>query len=106
MSVVMIIEIDVLDEQAYAEYVEKVPATVKKYGGRYLVRGGPVLPLTGNWTPQRIIVLEFPTGEDMQRWNSSQEYLALAAIRMRSARTRAIAVEGCAPDGDPRRDEE
>jgi uncharacterized protein (DUF1330 family) len=94
MPVYMIIEIEVLDESTYAEYVRKVPATVAKYGGRYLVRGGPVTPLAGDWRPERIIVLEFPSAGQMQEWNSSPEYLELAPIRAGATRTRAIAVEG------------
>jgi uncharacterized protein (DUF1330 family) len=74
--------------------MEKVPATVRKYGGRYVVRGGAVTPLTGDWRPERIIVLEFPSAEQMQRWNLSPEYLGLAPLRVRSTKTRAIAVEG------------
>lgn len=95
MSVYMIIEIEITDKNTYAEYVQKVPATVEEYGGRYIVRGGAVTPLTGDWRPERIIVLEFPSADEMQRWNSSPEYLELAPLRMRSTNTRAIAVEGC-----------
>lgn len=99
MSVYMIIEIEVIDADTYAEYMEKVPATVEKYGGRYIVRGGAVTPLTGGWRPERIIVLEFPSAEQMQRWNFSPEYLELAPLRSRSAKTRAIAVEGYSDGG-------
>jgi uncharacterized protein (DUF1330 family) len=95
MPVYMIIEIEVVDKEIYTEYMEKVPATVEKYGGRYIVRGGAVTPLTGGWRPERMIVLEFPSAEQMQRWNFSPEYLELAPLRIRSAKTRAIAVEGC-----------
>lgn len=98
MPVYMIVEIAVLDQTTYAEYVRKVPATVAKYGGRYLVRGGHVTPLTGDWSPERIIVLEFPTAERMRQWNSSPEYLELAPLRTRATRTRAIVVEGVASE--------
>jgi uncharacterized protein (DUF1330 family) len=97
MPVYMIIEIAVQDAQTYAEYMERVPATVEKYGGRYVVRGGPVVPLTGNWNPERIIILEFPNGEKMRAWNSSPEYQELAPLRTRSTKTRAIALEGYLP---------
>ncbi len=100
MSVYMIIEIEVTDKDLYAEYMEKVPATVRKYGGSYVVRGGAVTPLTGDWRPERIIVLEFPTAEQMQRWNLSPEYLELAPLRVRSTKTRAIAVEGFPADDE------
>jgi uncharacterized protein (DUF1330 family) len=90
----MIIEIEIIDKDTYAEYMDKAPATVRKYGGRYVVRGGAVTPLTGDWRPERIIILEFPSAEQMQRWNLSPEYLELAPLRVRSTKTRAIAVEG------------
>jgi len=94
MSVYMVIDITVQDAETYAEYMERVPATVEKYGGRYVVRGGPVIPLTGNWNPERIIILEFQTVEQMRTWNSSPEYRELAPLRISSTKTRAIALEG------------
>ena len=74
MPVYMIIEIEVKDPGTYAEYMEKVPATVIQYGGRYLVRGVAPISLAGGWNPERIITLEFPTAVQMQRWNASPEY--------------------------------
>jgi len=60
-----------------------------------------VEPLAGGWKPERLVILEFPTRERMQEWNTSPEYQELAAIRARSARSRAIAVPGCRADGSP-----
>ena len=96
MPVYMVIEVEVLDPDVYAEYVARVPAVVEKYGGRYLVRGGEVVPLTGDWQPERMVILEFPSMERMTAWNFSPEYLELAQIRARSARTRAVALRGTA----------
>ncbi len=99
MPVYMILEIKVKDSETYAEYVAKVPAIVEKYGGRYLVRGGKVIPLFGNWNPERIVVLEFPSTEHLQRWFGSPEYSAIASIRMRSTEGKAIIVEGYSVPG-------
>lgn len=96
MPVYMLVEIEVTDADIYAEYTRGVPDTVAAYGGRYVVRGGEVIPLSGDWTPQRIVILEFPSYERMWAWNSSEEYRALVPLRMRSARTRAIALDGYA----------
>lgn len=46
MTVYMIIEVEVKDPDLYAEYVDQVPAVIARYGGRYLVRGGKVTPLS------------------------------------------------------------
>jgi uncharacterized protein (DUF1330 family) len=97
MPVYMVIEVTVRDREVYAEYMRRVPATVEQYGGRYVVRGGRVVALTGDWNPERVVILEFPTAQHMERWNASPEYAAVAPLRARSATTRAIALEGYAP---------
>jgi uncharacterized protein (DUF1330 family) len=37
-----------------------MPATLTKYSGRYIVRGGKFETLDGNWNPKRLLLLEFP----------------------------------------------
>jgi uncharacterized protein (DUF1330 family) len=95
MSIYMIIEsTDVLDASTYDEYLDKVPATVEAHGGRYLVRSENVTPLAGDWRPHRLIVIEFPSMQDMTSWARSPEYQALSPLRERSVKQRAVAVEG------------
>lgn len=95
MSVYMIIEIEIKDEELYAEYVERVREVVVKQGGRYLVRGGQVTPLSGNWNPERIIIIEFETIEHLRTCFGSEEYRELAPLREKSTLGRSIVVEGC-----------
>jgi uncharacterized protein (DUF1330 family) len=94
MPVYVVIEIEVLDADTYAQYMERVPATVAQYGGRYLVRGGAIKTLSGDWAPERMIILEFDSAEQMTRWSASPEYQAVAPIRIRSTKTRAVMLEG------------
>ncbi len=94
MSFYIVIEIEVTDADAYAEYVARVPETVEKYGGKYLVRGGAVVTLQGDWKPERVIVLEFPSAEQASTWAFSPEYSAVSPIREKAAKTRAIGVQG------------
>ena len=94
MPVYLIIEIEVIDPELYSRYVERVPETVELYNGKYLVRGGPVFPMSGNWVPERVIVLEFPSMDQVKKWSTSPEYLSIAPFRQQSTRSRAIAVQG------------
>ena len=94
MSVYVIIDIAVIDQGLYEEYVAQVPAVVEQYGGRYLVRGGEVVPLAGGWQPERIVVLEFESSDQAQEYLTSPEYLALAPLREKSITSRAIIVPG------------
>ncbi|OQX13941.1 MAG: hypothetical protein BWK80_42325 [Desulfobacteraceae bacterium IS3] len=94
MSVYMIIETEVRDKKLYAEYVEKVPAVIEKYGGRHLARDGKITSLSGNWHPERIILLKFETAEALQKCFNSSEYLEIKSLREQSAVSKAIVVEG------------
>jgi uncharacterized protein (DUF1330 family) len=94
MSVYMIVEIEIRDAHLYGRYVEGVRAVVEAHGGRYLVRGGTVTPVSGNWSPERVIVIEFESAEQVRRCFSSAEYLELAPLREQSTASRAILVDG------------
>jgi uncharacterized protein (DUF1330 family) len=73
-----------------------VPATLAKYGGRFLVRGGAHRAVEGDWKPNRLVVLEFPSMEQAQRWYDSEEYREPKAMRLRAGRTDLVMVEGVA----------
>jgi uncharacterized protein (DUF1330 family) len=94
VPVYLLIDIQVTDHDLYSEYVKQVPAIVKKYEGRYLARGGKVRVLSGEWRPERIILIEFPSTEKLQQWLNSPEYAALKPIRERSTRGQALIIEG------------
>ncbi len=69
------------DPQAMALYRELAQVAVAHYGGRYLVRGGEYQVLEGNWQPQRLVVLEFPSMDLARKFYDSPEYLAARAAR-------------------------
>jgi uncharacterized protein (DUF1330 family) len=87
-------EIEVTDQAIYDDYRRQVLATIEKYNGRFLVRGGKTEMLEGGWAPRRLVVLEFPTMEQLLKWYRSPEYAPLITLRQRGARGRLVAVEG------------
>lgn len=94
MSAYVLSEIEVLDEERYEVYKRLAPPVIAAYGGRYLVRGGETETLEGDWSPKRIVILEFPTVAQAKAWWSSTEYSEVKAIRQATTRTRMIIVEG------------
>ena len=89
-----LLEIEVKDQAAYAEYLKLAPATVTQYGGRYLIRGGAVTPAEGGWSPKRLVLLEFASVKQAKKWLNSPEYRKIAPIREKSTHSRAVIVEG------------
>jgi uncharacterized protein (DUF1330 family) len=94
MSAYAIAEIDVVDPAAYEDYRKQVLAVVTKYGGKFIVRGGTIDPKEGGWTPKRIVVVEFPSMAQAQKWYDSPEYAPLIKLRQKASRGKVILVEG------------
>ena len=94
MPAYFIVDIDVTDPTAFEEYRKQVPATVEKYGGKFLVRGGRMEVVEGSWRPTRVVVTEFPSLEQAKRWYDSEEYRALKALRLRTSKGNVVLVEG------------
>ncbi|MER3513043.1 MAG: DUF1330 domain-containing protein, partial [Chloroflexota bacterium] len=83
MAAYVIVDIQVTDPAGYAEYRQLAPPIVAAYGGRYLVRGGALETLEGNWTPQRLVILEFPSLAQAKAWWDAPEYRPLREMRQR-----------------------
>ena len=94
MAVYVIGDVDVFDAEGYEEYRRNVPATIAAHGGRYLARGGATQVLEGSWSPSRCVVVEFPDMESFRAWWSSPEYVALRAIRERTAKSKLVVTVG------------
>lgn len=103
MSAFLVVDIEVTDPETYARYVEQVPEVVYRHGGRYVARSDLVVPLSGGWNPDRVIIIEFPDMDHLVAFGSSPEYRALATLRETSTRTRSIALQGRQPPPVPRR---
>lgn len=75
------------DPDAMEQYGSSVMEVTQRYGGRYLWVGPGVETLEGDWKPQGMAIIEFPSREDAQRWYSSSEYAPLIALRQRAGET-------------------
>ncbi len=95
MSAYVIADVRVTNPGEYADYVRQTPATIDRFGGRFVARGGRAEDLEGDWHPDRIVVVEFSSLERARMWWHSPEYEAVKAIRQRNATSRLIVVEGC-----------
>ena len=94
MAAYVILEIDVTDPVGFEEYRNLAGASLEKYGVKYVVRGGAIEVLEGDWKPKRIVVLEFESMERAKERLNSEEYREPRKIRQRSARTNMILVDG------------
>jgi uncharacterized protein (DUF1330 family) len=97
MPAYVINDMEVTDPQRFEEYKKLSPPTVVQYGGKFLARGGRTETLEGDWSPRRLVVLEFPTLKHAQAWIDSPEYAPARRLRQLSSNSNLIVVEGAAP---------
>lgn len=95
MSVYMLIDITVKDPEKMREYATKVPYFVEKHGGHFLAKATEVTTMHGTWKPERLIVIEFPSKENIDEWYASEEYKPYALLRDEAADMQIIVLPGC-----------
>ncbi|MDH3637601.1 MAG: DUF1330 domain-containing protein [Gammaproteobacteria bacterium] len=94
MSTYLVGDITVHNPQGYRDYVSQVSHFVAKYQGKYLIRGGDIEVKEGDWHPERLVIIEFPTQEHAQGFLKDPEYQPVAAIRQATATSNLLLVEG------------
>jgi uncharacterized protein (DUF1330 family) len=94
MAAYVFAQIEVTDPATYDDYRKQVLPTVTKFGGKFIVRGGKVDAKEGDWKPERMIALEFPSMEQAQKWYHSPEYAPLIKLRQKASKGKLIIVEG------------
>src|SRR5438105_1619717 len=94
MSAYIVVEVEVHDPETYENYKAMVPPSLTEYGGRFLVRGGRIETLEGDWSPKRFVMVEFPSVDKARAWWDSAGYAEAKALRQATAKTQMIVVEG------------
>ena len=83
-----------LDQEALVEYRRGNTESVARHGGHFVVRGGEMEVLEGEWDTRRIVVIEFPDMAAAREWYESEDYAPLKALRQSASDTNIILVDG------------
>ena len=97
-KIFMLLDITVHDTVMYEQYLVQVEPIIKQFGGKYLIRSGSmafdtdpnckVIPVEGGWNPDRLIIIQWNSMEQLQKFATSTEYVAIAELRANSAATK------------------
>jgi two-component system, sensor histidine kinase and response regulator len=93
-AVYLVVDVTVTDPQLFQQYVEGHPASVARYGGRFLSAAGRTEVIEGDWDPAILVIHEWPSRAAFHAWYRSEEYRPWHEIRLRSARINAILADG------------
>lgn len=94
MAALIIVQVEVTDPETFETYRQQVPATLEPYGGEYLVRGGAMEVLEGEWPWPRCVVLRFPDVASAKAWHGSKAYAGPKDLRRSASLGNMIVVEG------------
>jgi uncharacterized protein (DUF1330 family) len=91
----LIVESKVTDPEIFKRYMAAAPEVAKAFGGEYLVRGGKMHVLEGDWQPPRLTVLRYPSFEQAQAMYDSPGYVHARSLRQgATALFNMVIVEG------------
>ena len=78
----LVVESNISDAEKFKAYMAAAPAVVREFAGEYLVRGGRMAVLEGDWAPPRLTVLRYPSFEAAQKMYDSPGYRAARQLRV------------------------
>jgi len=94
MAAYVIVDSKVHDPERIKAYGAKVGATVGAHGGKPIINGSAIDVMEGDWTPSRLVVLEFADADAARAWYNSPEYQEILPIRLEAADDNFLIVEG------------
>jgi uncharacterized protein (DUF1330 family) len=94
MKAYVVVQERVHDEKTFAEYRRAVMPTIQTHKGRFIVRGGNLTLMEGQWPLPRFAVIEFPSRADAEAWYRSPEYQKVLPLRLKSTEGNLVIVDG------------
>ena len=95
MKAYLILDLAIHNFDRFKEYIEKIPAFINKHSGRYIVQGVEPTVMEGDWSPERVVLLEFPSSDKAKEFLADPEAQSLFAIRHNTTTSKLILVDGC-----------
>lgn len=95
MKSYLILDLSIHDLERFREYISKIPEFIKKHEGRYLVQGVTATVMEGDWQPERMVVIEFPSRDKARAFLGDPEAQTLFALRHDTTTSKLIMVDGC-----------
>ena len=94
MAAFVIFDVDIHDANRYQDFMKQVKPALDAAGARYLARGGAHKVYEGDWSPRRIVLLEFPSIEAWESFYYGPVYQGVKSIRDECSSARLVSVEG------------
>lgn len=95
MKAYLVLDLSVNDLARFKTYIDEIPAFIAKYSGRYIVRGIEPTTIEGNWTPERLVIIEFPERAMAQAFLDDPGAQELFELRHATTASKLLLADGC-----------
>ena len=95
MKAYLVLDFSITDFAGFSRYIAEIPAYISRHAGKYIVRGVPPTPIEGDWTPERMVILEFPSRANAEAFLNDPEIQDLFNVRHETTTSRLVLVDGC-----------
>ncbi len=86
--------IQIINENEYNKYVNKVDEVFSKYNGKYLALDDNPQLLEGDWNYTRSVIISFKNKSDFDSWYNSEDYQEILKYRLNSAKCDTVLIKG------------
>lgn len=94
MKAYVIVQETIFDQETFAAYRAEVLPTVRAFDGEFIVRGGALSIVEGEWPHPRLVVIEFPSRAKAEEWYKSPAYQRLIPLRQKASTGNLVIVDG------------
>lgn len=95
MKAYLVLDLTVHDFAGFRPYIAEIPAHIERHNGRYIVQGVEPTVIEGDWSPPRVVILEFATRLDAEAFLADPVIQPLFKIRHDTTTSRLVLVDGC-----------
>ncbi|NQV21442.1 MAG: DUF1330 domain-containing protein [Rhodospirillales bacterium] len=94
MTVYLVGQIQIKDEDTYQQYVDGFFPIFQNFKGEILAVDDNCETVEGDWQGARTVIIKFPDKDELKRWYNSPEYQELVQLRLKSSSGNLIIAEG------------
>ena len=94
MKAYLVLDFAVHDLPGFRPYIARVPDYIERHGGKYIVRGAEPKTIEGDWSPERMVIIEFPARENAESFLADPGFQELAKIRHKATTSKLVLVDG------------
>ncbi len=95
MKAYLVLDFAVHNLPGFRPYISAIPSFIEKHGGRYIVRGVEPTVMEGDWSPELMVILEFPSRENAKAFLGDPDAQPLFDVRHKTTNSKLVLVEGC-----------